>query len=96
MSKKFVKNISISSYSVYSNSSNSAKSVKYKYRFYLHAVKYQNSSIWTIQYSASRVSMSKTVQFQTIQFSTSAQFKCTFILSQKYFYFKLISLVKQF
>ena len=40
-----VKNISISSYSVYSNSSNSANSVQYKYRFYLHMVKNQNSSI---------------------------------------------------
>ena len=35
-------NISISSYSVYSNNSNSAK---YKYRFCLHTVKCQNSSI---------------------------------------------------
>ena len=37
-----VKNISISNYSIYSNSSNSAK---YKYRFCLHTVKCQNSSI---------------------------------------------------
>ena len=40
-----VKNISISSYSVYSNSSNSANSVLYKYRFCLLTVKRQNSSI---------------------------------------------------
>ena len=39
----------------------------------------------------SRVSMSKTVLFQTYQFSISTQFNC-----QKHFYFKLFSLVKQF
>ena len=38
-----VKNISISSYSIYSNSSNSAK---YKCRFCLHSVECQNSSIY--------------------------------------------------
>ena len=40
-----VKNISISSYSVKSSSSNSANSVQYKYRFCLHTVNCQNSSI---------------------------------------------------
>ena len=40
-----LKKISISSYSVYSNSSKSANSVLYKYRFCLHTVKCQNSSI---------------------------------------------------
>ena len=40
-----VKNISISSYSVFSNSSNSAYSVYYKYIFCLHTVKIQNSSM---------------------------------------------------
>ena len=40
-----VKNISISSYSVESSSSNSANSVQYKYRFRLHTVKCQNSSM---------------------------------------------------
>ena len=30
----------------------------------------------TIQFSVSTVSMSKTVQFQTIQFGISTQFKC--------------------
>ena len=30
----------------------------------------------TIQFSVSTVSMSKTVQFQTIQFNISTQFKC--------------------
>ena len=33
----------------------------------------------------------KSVLFQTIQFSMSTQFDC-----QKHFYFKLVSLVKQF
>ena len=44
-----------------------------------------------IQFTISTVSMSKTVQFQTIQLSISTQFN-----SQKHFYFKLFSLVKQF
>ena len=34
---------------------------------------------WTIQFSVSRVSMSKTVPFQTIQFSISTEFKCKYI-----------------
>ena len=34
----------------------------------------------TIQFSVSTVSMSKTVQFQTIQFSISTQFKCKYSL----------------
>ena len=37
----------------------------------------------TIQFSVSTVSMSKTVQFQTIQFSVSTQFKCKYILIVK-------------
>ena len=42
--------------------------------------------------------MLKTVPFQTIQFSISMQFKCKYSLIVKniYFYFKLLSLVKQF
>ena len=32
----------------------------------------------TIQFSVSRVSMWKTVQFQTIQFSISTKFKCKY------------------
>ena len=40
-----VKNISISSYSIWSSSSNSANSVKYKYRICLHTVNIQNSSM---------------------------------------------------
>ena len=45
MSTQFVKDISISNDSVCLNNSNSANSVKYKYRFCLHTIKYQNSSI---------------------------------------------------
>ena len=37
----------------------------------------------TIQFSVSTVSMSKTVQFQTIQFSISTQFKFKYILILK-------------
>ena len=142
ISTEFVKNISISSYSVYSNSSNSAK---YQYRFCLHTVSriikqvswlffvwalllivhtwnssplrsylprlqctcYVVSTIfpesttilnactkksmetywkhhvnvktvpyWTIQFSVSTVSKSKTILFQAIPFSISTQFKC--------------------
>ena len=36
-----------------------------------------------IQFSVSTVSMSKTVLFQTIQFSISTQFKCKYILIMK-------------
>ena len=43
----------------------------------------------TIQFSVSTVSMSKIVQFKTIQFSISTQFNC-----KKHFYFELFSLVK--
>ena len=37
----------------------------------------------TIQFSVSTVSMSKTVQFKTIQFSISTQFKCKYSLIMK-------------
>ena len=37
----------------------------------------------TIQFSVTTVSMSKTVQFQTIQFSISTQFKCKYALIAK-------------
>ena len=39
----------------------------------------------TIQFYVSTVSMSKTVQFQTTQFSISTQFKCKYILIVKTF-----------
>ena len=52
----------------------------------------------TIQFSVSTVSMSKIVQFKTIQFSKSPQFRCKYslIVKKKHFYFVLFSLVKQF
>ena len=51
----------------------------------------------TIQVSVSTVLMSKTVQFQTIQFSISTQFKCKYsLIVKKHFYFKLFNLIKQF
>ena len=37
----------------------------------------------TIQFSVNTVSMSKTVQFQAIQFSISTQFKCKYSLIVK-------------
>ena len=37
----------------------------------------------TIQFSISTVSMSKTVQFETIQFSISTQFKCKYSIIVK-------------
>ena len=43
----------------------------------------------TIQFSISTVSMSKTVQFQIIQFSISTQFKCKYsLIVKKHFYFE--------
>ena len=48
----------------------------------------------TIQFSVTTVSMSKIVQFKTIQFSKSAQFECNYsLIVKKHFYFKLFSLV---
>ena len=42
----------------------------------------------TIQFSVSIVSMSKSVQFQTIQVSISTQFKCkSSLIVKKHFYF---------
>ena len=62
-----IKNISLSSSSVYSNSSSPTNSVYYRYRFCLHTVKCQNSSISKIQFSVS------TVLFQAVQFSICMQ-----------------------
>ena len=44
----------------------------------------------TIQFSVSTVSMSKTVQSQTIQFCISTQFKCKYSLIGKTFLFLAI------
>ena len=50
-----------------------------------------------IQFTVSTVSMSKTVQFQIIQFSINTQFKCKYsFIVNKHFYFLLFSLAKQF
>ena len=49
----------------------------------------------TIQFSVSIVSMSKTVQFQTIQFSISSHFRCNYcLIVKKNFYFELFSFSK--
>ena len=52
----------------------------------------------TIQFSVSTVSVSKIVQFKTIQFRKSMQFKCKYslIVKKKKIFFALFSLVKQF
>ena len=48
----------------------------------------------TIQVSISAVSVPKTVQFQTIQFSISTQFKCKYgLIAKKHFYFKIFCLI---
>ena len=44
----------------------------------------------TIQFSVSTVSMSKTVQFQTIQFCINTQFKCKYSLIVKKNFFRAI------
>ncbi len=76
MSTQFVKNISISNYSVYSNSSNSAN-------FVYTQLNVKTVLYITIQFSVSTVSVSKTVPFQTIWFSISTQFKCKYSLIVK-------------
>ena len=51
----------------------------------------------TIQFSVSTVSMSKTIQFQSILFRKVRSLNIsTKLNSQKHFYFELFSLVKQF
>ena len=76
MSTQFVKNISISNYSVYSNNSNLAN--------FVYTVKCQNILCITIQFSVSTDLMSKTVPFQIIQFSISMQFKCKYSLIKQF------------
>ena len=48
----------------------------------------------TVQFSASTISMSKTVQFQTIQFSKSTQFKCKYSLIVKNIQFSQTVLIQ--
>ena len=73
----FVKNISISSYSVLSNSSNSHSSFKYKYSFPQTQLNIKTVLFQIIQFSVIIVSMSKTVLFQVIHFSISMHFSST-------------------
>ena len=50
-----------------------------------------------MQFRVSTVSVSKIVQFKTIQLSKSTQFKCKLsLILKKHFYFELFSLVNQF
>ena len=51
----------------------------------------------TIRFSVSIVSGSKIVQYKTIQFSKTTQFKCKYsLIVKQHSYFELFSLVKQF
>ena len=52
-------------------------------RFYFKLFSLFKQLYITIQFSVSIVSMSKTVQFQTIQFSISTRFKCKYSLIVK-------------
>ena len=83
MSTQFVKNISILNYSVYSNNSNSVN-------FVYTQINVKIVLYITIQFSVITVSMSKTLPFQTIQFSISTQFKCKYNLLVKSFLFQAI------
>ena len=76
-----IKNISISIYSVYLNSYNSNNSLLYKYRFYLHTVTCQNSSILNNSVKCKYSFNVKNSLIQTIQFSISTQFKCKYTFS---------------
>ncbi len=60
---------------------------KYQKHFYFRLFK---QLYITIQFSVSTVSMSKTVQFQIIQFSISTQFKCKYSLIVKNILFQAI------
>ena len=51
--------------------------------FYFKRFNLFKQSYITIQFSVSTVSMSKTVQFQIIQFSINTQFKCKYSLIVK-------------
>ena len=58
--------------------------------FYLKLFSLFKQLYITIQFSVSTLSMSKTVQFQTIQFTISMQFKCKYSLIVKTFLFLAI------
>ena len=58
--------------------------------FYLKLFSLFKQLYITIQFSVSTVSMSETVQFQTIQFNLSSQFKCEYGLIVKTCRFRAI------
>ena len=60
----------------------------YQKHFYLKLFK---QLYVTIQFRVSTISMSKTVQFQIIQFNISTQFKCKYGLIVKSIFFELFS-----
>ena len=72
-----VKNISISSYSVYSIQFSISTDFVYT-QLNVKTILY-----WTNQFRVSKVSMSETVPLQNIQFSISTQFKCKYSLIVK-------------
>ena len=51
--------------------------------FLFQTIQFIQAVILTIQFSVCTISMSKTVQFQKIQFSISMQFKCKYSLIVK-------------
>ena len=63
---------------------------KYQKHFYFKLFSLFKQLYITFQFSISAVSMSKTVQFQTIQFSISMQYKCKYSLIVKTFLFQAI------
>ena len=65
-------------HSVHSNSSNSGNSVQPKSWFCSHTIKCQNSSTSNNSVQHKYSFNVKTVPLQTIQLSTSTQFKCTY------------------
>ena len=60
-----------------------SKQFNYQKHFYFKLFCLFKQLYITFQFSVSTVSMSKTVQFQTIQFSISTQFKCKYSLIVK-------------
>ena len=77
-----VKNISISSYSIYSNSSNTA--IQFISTDFVYIQLNVKTVLYiTIQFSVSIVPMSKTVPFQTVHFSISTHFKYNYSLILK-------------
>ena len=55
----------------------------YQKHFYFKLFSLFKQLYITVQFSVSTVSMSKTAQFQTIQFSINIQFKCKYSLIVK-------------